>query len=193
MPAKKTKKSVNIAKKTVKKASEVEAVEAEPVITAKKPRMTAGFYILLIFFGISLISFIYSLIAGSASQKGIIFGFVYSPTAGLLLGILSAVVIIVLGYGIIKKVGWTRDVGLAWYGLMIIQTIISLITYAVSKEKIINFLVSSIPQDSLPEGISAASMASSVGLWFVIGSIISLLIFILIEIFYYRKKNYFIN
>lgn len=183
----------NIGKrKVVKKEVPVTTTVNKPV-RKDFPKRTFGFYILLIFFGISLLGYLYSVILGRAAQPGIIFGIAYSATSGLILGIVSALLAITFGYGIVKRVSWTRDLAMGWYGLMAIQTFISLISYFVNKEKILQFLISVVPPDSIPAGTSTAALKTSLGISFVAGSIISILLFLFILVFFYKKKSYFVN
>jgi len=188
MPAKKTKKTQtmdNQPNKPEKVSPEI--IQKKP----EKPRMTAGFIILLIFFGISLISTIIGLISGQAAQKGMFLGFMYGETAGLLMSIITIIILGILIYGIIKRISWTRDLALVYYGLMALNALVSVIVYFANKDYITNFLISNIPAETIPEGVSLQSQAPMIGLWFVIETIISLLVMLIILVFYYKKKKYF--
>ncbi len=187
MPEKTTAKQTKPLKKVQMKENNPENI----AMPEQKPKMTEGFIILLIYFGISIISALIALITGQAAQKGMFFGFLYSETAGLLMSIITIVILLVLGYGIIKRISWTRDLGIIYYGIMILHSIASIIVYFLDKQYVINFLISTIPASSIPEGVSLQSQAGMIGLWFVIGTIIGLLIFAIIELFYFRKNKYF--
>lgn len=191
MPGKKPlKKAVSLKNPDSKKSDSIEK-DIPIELPKKKQEMGAGLIILLVFFGISAISTIIALISGQAAKKGMIFGFVYGEKGGLLLIILTLLIIIVLVYGIIKRINWTRELGMVYYGVLALNSIIGIIVYFTNKETVLNLLASSIPPESIPEGASIYSIAPMLGLWFVIGSIIGLLIYIFILVFYYKKKQYF--
>jgi hypothetical protein len=201
MPAKMSAKSAKTTKPSLKK-NKTDAGKksspkepSEPIIPKEKPRITAGFIALVVFFGLTAVLTLISFFTSSAGAPGIFLGFEYNALTGFFLSIIGLLVAIVLIWGIFKRICWTRDVALVYHAILILNGIVSLILYFVDRQRLIDFALKNISpatmQQIQKQGITTAQLSTSLGINLLVVSIFVIVIGLAIFIFYFKKKDFF--
>ncbi|RJQ18173.1 hypothetical protein C4573_00435 [Candidatus Woesearchaeota archaeon] len=171
-------------KKKTKKPEE--KTVAEPEYQAEKKKIPTGFIIILIYFGVSVILALLSF----KPTTGIFLGVKYSGITSIILLCINLLIALILMYGVVKKVEWTRDLAMIYFGILLLNALISFVYYFADREGLINIALENIPAEQLQQ-IPQQTLQTTLSISFFIGNILQLLISGVIFLYYKRQQDYF--
>lgn len=152
----------------------------------EEPKIPVSVIVFLIWTGISLVSFLASMI----SNRVIVGGFFLIGISAFISNLIFASAQGFIFFGTIKRKSWTRPLAVVFYTFLLVQMVLSMVTYQSNPEAYLNF---SMPEgnpllsDPSLSGIVSAATFLALLFAFIFNLVITILVFIMLK----RRKNYF--
>ena len=154
-------------------------------VAKQNSKIPVSVIVFLVWTGLSCISFLTNML----STRTIIAGLFLTGILAILVNLILAAAQGFIFFGTIKRRSWARPLIIIFYAFLLIQLIISLISFQLNSDAYINFSLANSPILSDPTLSGVIHIAAFISLLasFIFNLVISILIFIMLK----RRKEYF--
>jgi hypothetical protein len=150
-------------------------------------KMPVGMLIIAVFLIVAAVSSLFALVPITPPAVFLL-GIYLTGIIAYIFQVISLILIILIIVGIFKRYKWVWLLALIYFGFFIMSLSISLAVFFISPESMIHLMTQNIPST---EELSGVSMESFVLITFVTTAIISLILYIIIFIYVFKKKDFF--